>query len=170
MIGHKVINAVLFQLTWFACVIGGARGTSLWGALALALLAGQALARPPRRDALLLALGLGAFGFALETLWIRLGVLDYGSAFAPPWIVLLWLAVGLCLHHSLSAFQARPWLGGLLAAAAAPFSYLAGAGLGAVDIGPAWSLLAVSLVWLVVFHWALGAARRPLLPSVTEVS
>ena len=68
-----------------------------------------------------------SIGFCLDTLWIRVGVLDYaGASVAPVWIVLLWVGVGLSVNHSLAPFGARPWVGGLLAGLTAPVSYLGG--------------------------------------------
>ncbi len=147
----NLVNGVLFQAAWFACVLGGAAGTNLWGVAVLLLMLGQSLAgAAPARDMKLVA-ALVPLGFLLDSAWIRFGVLDYGAALAPVWIVLLWAGVGLAVHHCLSWFKERPWLGGLLAGAGAPFSYLAGERFGAVTIDDPIRLAAVSLVWLVLF-------------------
>jgi hypothetical protein len=159
----NVFNGVLFQVAWFACVLGGAAGTNLWGVAVLLLMLGQSLAGPaPGRDLKLVA-ALAPLGFLLDTAWIQFGVLDYGAALAPPWIVLLWVGVGLAVHHCLSWFKERPWLGGLLAGAGAPFSYLAGERFGAVTIDDPLRLTAVALVWLVLFAavFTLAAGGRP---------
>lgn len=147
----NVANGVLFQVAWFACVLGGAAGTSLWGALVLTLMLGQSLAGDAWRRDLRLALGTAVVGFALDTLWIHLGVLDYGSAVAPVWIVMLWVAVGLSVHRCLSFFKSRPWLGGLFAGLGAPFSFLAGERFGAVVIDEPFELAIISLTWLLLF-------------------
>lgn len=157
----NVVNAVLFQIAWFACVIGGAAGTSLWGALALAALLTQSLLGSHTARDLSLAGAAVVLGFFLETGWIRTGVLDYqGAELAPPWIVLLWAAVGLSVNHSLSMFKARPWLGGLLAGAGAPFSYLGGERLGAITVDEPVQLLAISAVWLLLFTLTFVVARE----------
>ena len=147
----NVANGVLFQTAWFACVLGGAAGTSLWGALVLALMLGQTLVGDAWRRDFSLALVTATVGFALDTLWIHLGVLDYGSAVAPVWIVMLWVAVGLSVHRCLSFFKSRPWLGGAFAGLGAPFSFLAGERFGAVVIDQPLELAAVSLTWLLLF-------------------
>lgn len=160
----NVVNAVLFQVAWFACVLGGARGNALWGLAAVSLLlTHSALLGNVRRD-LLLAGGAAAVGFIVDTVWIRSGVLNYGgAAVAPVWIVLLWVAVGLTLNHCLSMFKARPWLGGLLAGLGAPLSYLGGERLGAVSIDEPWQLLWISPVWLLLFALAFTLARHSAL-------
>lgn len=153
-------QAVTFQLAWFACVLGGASGTSLWGAGALALLLAFAVAGGALARDLVLAGAAATLGFAIDTAWIYAGVLDYqGAVLAPAWIVMLWAGVGLSLHHSLSMFLQRPVLGGLLAGFAAPFSYLAGEGFGAVTIVWPPLLGLVSLVWLAVFAAGFVLAR-----------
>lgn len=158
----NVANAGVFQLAWFACVLGGANDSSLWGAVALAGLVAFAMAGPHTARDLLAASVLAAVGFILDTAWIRLGVLDYaGAAVAPPWIVMLWAGVGLMLNHCLSMFKARPWLGGALAGAGAPLSYMAGERFGAVAIPDPWQLGLVGLAWLVIFCLAFYLSRDP---------
>lgn len=145
-------NAALFQVTWFACVIGGAAGTAVWGALALAALAAATLRRGTLGADLILAGAAAAVGFLLDTLWIRLGILDFaGDRVAPLWIVLMWAAVALTVHHSLSVLKARPWLGGALAGATAPLCYLGGERLGAVSVVVPVQLAVVAAVWMLLF-------------------
>lgn len=150
----NLINIGLFQLTWFACVVGGA----LWGLTALCLMLGFSW-----RSGLLAADAVCAavaaiVGVCLDTLWIQTGVLDfYGFAVAPLWIVMLWIGVGLSVNHGLAYFKARPMLGGALAAVSAPVCYLSGAALGAVSVPNPALLAAVSAAWFGVF-W-LGFAK-----------
>lgn len=152
----NLLNAALFQLTWFACVLGGAAGSSVWGALALASLLAFSGTRPLLRSDLVFAAGLGLVGLVLDTLWIRTGVLDYGSAIAPAWIIMLWMGVGLTLNHSLALFAGRPWLGGLMAGAAAPLSYLGGERLGGVEVPDPVLLVVVAAAWFALFTLAFA--------------
>lgn len=149
------INAALFQLTWLACVVGGAAGQPIWGGLALGVLAAHSLLEGRVLREFACATALAAVGLLLDTLWIRLGVLDYhGASFAPSWIVMLWMAVGLTLNHCLAMFAQRPWLGGILAGVCAPLSYLAGERLGAVVVPVASELLGIAVTWWVLFTLA----------------
>jgi hypothetical protein len=156
----NLLNAALFQGAWFACVLGGAAGTSAWGAGAVAgLLAFAAIRDRLRSDLAYAAVG-AAVGFALDTLWIQAGVLDYaGAAVAPAWIVLLWAGVGLTLNHSMAPFALRPWLGAMLAGASAPLSYLGGERLGAVTVPEPMLLGVVAVAWMAVFGVAFRMAR-----------
>jgi len=164
-----LLNAGLFQITWFACVLGGPANGFLWGAAAVAGM----LWFSARTDVLAVDVGLAAVaaavGFVLDSLWIHLGILDYrGAALAPMWIVLLWVGVGLSMNHSLALFQARPLLGGVLAGACAPLSYLGGERLGGVVVPDPWMLIAVSATWFVLFALAfhgVGLLNRRAQPS-----
>jgi hypothetical protein len=163
---HTLLNAGLFQITWFAAVMGG----TLAGVGACTLLALHSLARGRARVDLTLAAVLGAIGFVLDTLWIQAGVLDYhGRLLAPPWIVALWVAVGLSINHSLSMFLGRPWLAAVAVGAACPFSYLGGAALGGVTVPEPWQLAVVACVWgglfAGVFGWVAPLANRQFEPA-----
>ena len=173
----KIINAVLFQITWFGCVLGGARGVWVWGALGvLALVLFSQLQTTLRRDLRFVAV-LVAVGFCLDTLWATTGVLDFGAEahalvlgsfdlrLAPVWILFLWSGVGLTLMHSLGVFVSRPWLGALMAGGASVPSYLAGERLGGVVIPEPYALRIIVCVWgslfFLMFSWA-RSLQNPL--------
>jgi Protein of unknown function (DUF2878) len=144
-----VINAVLFQLTWFAAVLGG----SLFAMTACALLTGHLAFRDSlKADAVIGAITV-ALGLGLDTLWIHINVLDFhGAVVAPMWIVVLWAALGLSLNHSMAWFISRPFAGAILAGACAPLSYLSGAALGAVFVPDSVMLGLVSVAWFALFY------------------
>jgi len=154
-----VVNALLFQVTWLACVIGGAQGQWYWGLLGIAGLLGFSFWKNSlARDVALLSV-LAVAGFCLDSVWAATGVLDYGAqtnhwgafALAPVWITLLWMGVGLTTRHSLKFLADRPALGAVLAGGAAVPSYLGGQRLGAVVV-PEWTSLGIiALVWAVGF-------------------
>lgn len=150
----NLFNALLFQLNWFACVLGGVHGQLIWPLLTLSLMFAQVARGRFLRSDVVLALGAALVGLILDTVWIRLGILDYGSELAPVWIVMMWMGAALTLNHSLAWLQAQPMLGGILAAMVAPLCYLSGESLGAVSVDNA-GLPVVALSWLVVFTLAL---------------
>ena len=160
--GPVLTNALLFQATWFACVIGGALGEPLWGfAGVLALTAHSWFVGLIRQD-LRVLLALGIAGFAVDTAWIRLGILDFGGAVvAPSWIVALWLGFGLTVNHSMGWLRQKPVLAAALAALFAPVTYLAGARLGAVEVTNTLGLALISVAWALIFLvlFAAGPAR-----------
>ncbi len=154
-----VVNALLFQITWFATLIGGAQGQWHWGAMGIvALLCFSAWRRSLPRDLMLVAT-LAVVGFCLDSIWAASGVLDYGSqanqlaglTLAPVWIVLLWMGVGLTTRHSLKFLADRPALGAVLAGGAAIPSYLGGERLGAVVIPEVLALGFIVVAWGTLF-------------------
>lgn len=152
------VNAVLFQLTWLGCVLGGAPA----GALGLAALLTASAWRGTLRDDLRLLAPLAVGGFALDSAFHWTGVLAYPDApVAPAWIVMLWIGVGLTLNHSLSVFTRRPLLGALLAGLAAPLSYLSAARLGAVVVPDPVLLIYPAIAWTVVFFAAFTRLATP---------
>tara|TARA_A100001037_G_C15153955_1_gene642133 strand:- start:4989 stop:5492 length:504 start_codon:yes stop_codon:yes gene_type:complete len=156
-----LLNIGLFQLTWFACVVGGV----LWGLAGLCLMLGFSVRAGVLKGDLLVAGTAALCGFALDTAWIYLGILDYpGALIAPAWIVMLWIGVGLSVNHSLASFKSRPVLGGVLAACSAPWCYLVGESFGAVSVPQPALLAVVAAAWFVVFCW--GFARLEVLSPV----
>ena len=144
----NLVNAVLFKANWFACVLGG----TFWGALGITgLLAFSVVRNTWRQDLALLAL-LAGVGALLDTTWIHLGILDYGTVFAPIWIIFLWMGLAMTLNHAMSLFQQRPLLGAILSGAAAPVTYLGGQSLGAVSVPTPELLGIVAVVWAGLFY------------------
>jgi hypothetical protein len=157
--GPMLTNAILFQVTWFACVIGGAAGAPLWGfAGVVALIAFSWTVGLLQRDLRLLAV-LGLTGFVVDTAWISLGILDFGDrALAPSWIVALWLGFALTVNHSMGWLRQKPLLAAALAAIFAPVTYLAGARFGAVEIADPLGLALISGAWAIMFLLLFSSA------------
>lgn len=150
---ERLINALLFQAGWFACVLGW-----LWlAALILAVHIG-------RHGEIRLLLGVMLFGTLLDSALSWLGMFDFntGSHWIPLWLMLLWALLGTTLNHCL-AWTARPWwLGSVLGAVSGPLSYYAGARLAGVQLplGLWPSLMLLAVVWAGVVPLLHGMARR----------
>jgi hypothetical protein len=162
-----VINAVLFQLGWFACVLGAAHGLAAAGTIVVAAIVGWHLARAsqPRREALLLIIAC-AVGAAFETVlvqsrWVRFDAGVLVDGLAPYFMVALWVLFATTLNGSLRWLRVHPGLGALLGAVGGPAAYYSGARLGAMEltaVGPA--LVAVAVGWSLLTPLLLYAARR----------
>lgn len=153
-------NAILFQLGWFACVLGGDGPWLLVAGLALAvhLLWVSSWAAQGK-----LLLSVFLFGCAVDSFLLHLGVFDFGEprTLIPLWLALLWLLLTTTLDHSL-AWSARPWWrASLLGAIGGPLAYYAGAQLGGVQLplGTATTLGLLALIWAVVMPLLHGFAR-----------
>ena len=166
-----IVNVVLFQLGWFACVLGAANGHAREGALAAALIVALHIARAaqPGREALLAAAAalLGAlFESALvQTGWVRFdaGVLLEGAA--PYWMVALWALFATTLNESMRMLQTRPWIAALFGAIGGPLAYYGGARLGALDlVQPVAMLAALAVGWAIATPLLLSLARRLQVP------
>ena len=160
----SVINFVLIKVAWVACVVGG----TLPGALIIAVMLGLCFYQGRWQRERRFVVGLALLGLTLDSVWIHLGILDFGSgtlqlgnlALAPLWIILLWVAVGLSLFEALWFFVRIPVLGAVIVGAAAPLSYSTGAQFGAVVIPSTAMLMVIALVWVVVFGIVFELARR----------
>ena len=161
------INFVLFQLGWFACVLGAAHGRPWVGVLSVVCIAAWHLsrARLPRRELLLLALA-AACGLLFDSALSLLGLAHFTSGvvvagFAPLWMIALWVLFATTLNVTLR------WLHGRSARAAArgcvggALAYYSGVRLGAMSLTPLATALAVVAVgWSLLTPLLLVAARR----------
>ena len=152
----KVANALIFKAHWLACVLGGA----YWGLARIVSLIAFSFAVDFLRRDLPWAVALGAIGAGLDTLWIALGILDYGAGFAPAWIIMLWVGLALTLNHAMYVFTSAPLIGGLLSGCAAPLTYMSGQALGAVVVPSPMQLLVIALTWAVLFYIVFVALAR----------
>jgi hypothetical protein len=168
--GYKVANALMMKAAWLCCVIGGAS----YGAVALAVMFALSIwSREFARD-LPFVLMLGAIGLCLDTVWMYAGILDYGPAaiglplgitVAPSWIIMLWLAVGLSIRHSLYFLVNRPLFGALLVGCGSPVSYLTGERFGAVVIPSMEGMAILAAVWIGLFYVVFSQAKTQLTAS-----
>lgn len=157
-----LLNALLFQTGWFACVFGAERPWLLAVPL-LALLAHFLWIADWRAEGRLVASVLLA-GSALDSLLLQLGVFDFADdparVLIPLWLALLWALLGTTLNHCL-AWSARPWwLGSLLGAVGGPLAYWAGARIAGVGLplGTLPSLLLLAALWALVIPVLHGFA------------
>jgi len=166
-----VINAALFQIVWFACVISGVKNL-LWPALiSFAVLAAWQLPVKRRHSTdLKLMLAAIVMGLFFDSLWVQLGFLEYPGnlsffGLAPIWIIVLWMGFALTINHSLTWMSIHPALPATLGAICGPSSYLAGMKLGAVtyqaDIAVVSICLAVAWGFSIWFFVRLSQAKPP---------
>ncbi len=161
------VNLVLYQLGWFACVLGAAHGMPWLGALAVTLIVGWHLARAaqPKRELALIAVA-ATLGALFDTLliqsgWVRFdtGVLVPGTS--PYWMVALWANFATTLNVSLRSLRTRLGFGVMLGAIGGPAAYYAGAQLGAFELvafGAA--LTAIGVGWAILTPVLFIAALR----------
>ena len=155
-----IANAVLFQLGWFACVLGG-DGPWLLTVPAIVAVHLWWISSWQAEGKLLISVFLA--GSALDSFLLNLGVFDLGEPrqLIPLWLACLWLLLATTLNHCL-AWTARPWWrASLLGAVAAPLSYYGGAQIADVGLpyGTWQSLLLIGLIWAVAMPVLHGFAK-----------
>lgn len=151
---NMLLNFILFQLSWFACVLGGAHGLPWAGPLVVAAFIAYQLTRAIRpADEIALLACAAAIGAVFDSLLVATGWLAYPSgqwhaALAPYWIVAMWVAFAATLNLSLRWLKGRMLLAGLFGALGGPLAYLAGAKLGGVVfVEQAAAIAALAVGW-----------------------
>jgi hypothetical protein len=161
------LNFLLFQLGWFACVLGAARGLPWAGVIAATVIVAWHLLRAaqPRHELALVAVA-ALLGALFETLlaqsgWVRFGTGVLVAGTAPYWMVALWALFATTLNVSLRWLRPHRWLAALLGALGGPAAYYAGARLGALELPAAGAALgAIAAGWALLTPLLLRAARR----------
>jgi len=130
----NLINAVLFQLGWFVCVLFG----NFWAALftGLTLLGHFAYSNRRREDLIALLLAI-CIGLLHDSILLGLGQIEFKDSvfISPLWVICVWALLGINLTHSLRWVYERPLIGGALGALCGPISYMAGAELSSAEWG-----------------------------------
>lgn len=162
-----LLNALLFQVGWFACVLG-ARHPALLLIAATCLALHLRFVADPREGRLIV--GVSLCGWALDSLLLNLGLFDFHSRHwvLPGWQALLWPVFAMTLRHAL-AWSASPWWRASLAGAlGGPLSYWAGVRLAGVGLplGTVPTLAILALVWAILLPLlhrldALGLKTHP---------
>ena len=163
---YTIINILASQAGWFACVLGAAYGTPLFGPAVVAAIVGMHLvhsARPSREFALIVSAGL--LGAAWDSALVAAGWIEYpagnvSASLAPYWIVAMWMLFATTLNVSLRWLRERPALAAIVGGISGPLAYYGGAklgGVGFVDTQAALTALA--------FGWAAMLSALSVLSS-----
>ncbi|MEJ1164779.1 DUF2878 domain-containing protein [Variovorax sp. CCNWLW186] len=153
----QLSNLAVFQLAWFAAVLGAAHQLPLAGTACVAAAVGWHLlvSARPAREARLVAVAC-AVGFVIETAVVLQGHVVYPSGqpvpyLAPYWLVALWGLLAIALNVTMRWLRARPWLACVLGAVLGPLSFASGVRLGGAEfVHPEPALLTLAVVWAVL--------------------
>jgi hypothetical protein len=148
-----IVNFLLFQLGWFASVLGAAR-ESPWlgvGVVVVVVVVHLALRATPRELALI-ATSAG-MGLAMDSFLVNAGLVHYRSPtpvawLAPVWIVAMWANFAITLRHSLAWLERRCVLAAILGAVFGPLAYWGASRLGAAEMArPVVASAVLALIW-----------------------
>ncbi|MGH8545973.1 MAG: DUF2878 domain-containing protein [Gammaproteobacteria bacterium] len=159
---NLLVNVALFQIGWFACVLGAAHGRAGLGSMiALTIVVLHCLRAPHSLPEAALVLTAAAMGALWDSILGALGWFDYGTLFAPYWIVALWMVFATTLNVSLRWLKGRYLLGALFGAVGGPIAYYAGEKLGAFTYAdPLLALGAQAVGWALLMPLMLRVAQR----------
>lgn len=152
-----VINFILYEIGWFACLIGAAKHLPWLGVVAaLAIVVWHLLqARQPKRELALLLIVL-VIGGTFDQIMLNHHLISYEShgwmnSVVPVWILALWAEFATILNVSLRWMHKRWLIAIIFGAIGGPLAYMGAAGLGAVTLNmqPA-SYIALSVGWAIL--------------------
>ena len=166
-----IINFVLFQIGWFACVLGAAKQLPWLGVIVVAVIVAWHLlqAKQAKAELVLLELAL-LIGGMFDQLMLSSHLISYqahgwgidqdSAPIVPAWILALWAIFVTVLNVSLRWMRGKWLVAILFGAIGGPLAYMGAQKLGAVTL----NALPISYVALSV-GWAI---LTPLLLKVSE--
>lgn len=163
-----IINLVLFQIGWFACVLGGSYDQVLTGCLIVFAIIAYHLYRAVDTSTELRLISIALLiGMIYESIVTYLGLAIYTNGqlselLAPVWLILMWPLFATTLNISMRWLKSMPyWSTALFGAIFAPLAYFAGERLGAVvyvDFAIAMTVIAVA--WSVLLPLLVIASTK----------
>ena len=164
----QLVNYALYQIGWFACVLGAASHRPWTGCLIALILVGVHLALSVERSLEVRLVVLAtAVGAVVETIQIAAGTYRFTSgtvsdALPPPWLLAMWAQFATTFRFSLRSVITRPVPAVLFGAAGGPIAFLAGERLGAVTLLPplAHGLFRLSISWAIALVVFSAVVRR----------
>jgi len=153
-----IVNALGFQLIWFACAFTANSAwpvNSLWiGALTLIFLCQHIYFTLKKKSEFVLILKVAIIGWMMDTLLIQSQLISFESSYPnklagiqPFWMTCLWLSLGATLNLSLAWLKKLSFLSPLIGALIGTFSYYAGDRLSVLHFQSTLSILLTSLFW-----------------------
>ncbi len=161
-----IINFVLFQLAWLACVIGAAQGLPWLGVVVTLLILGWHFfhTKQHKYELILIfsAFIIGAFfdQLMLSMQWVSYQAHGWSTNLVPAWILALWVAFASTLNLSLAWMQGRYFISILFGASGGPLAYFGAENLGAVTLPSTASYVALGVGWAIITPALLYLASR----------
>ena len=163
----KLLNMLLFQAGWFACVIGAARGYPWLGPLLVApmVLLHLFWADRPGIEARLLAV-CGVAGLLFDALLLASGWVSFPNGWwlpglAPYWMACMWLLFATTLNLSMSWLHGHTGLAALFGAVGGPLAYYAGERLDGISLTHAVpALIALAAGWALITPMLVRIASK----------
>jgi hypothetical protein len=160
-------NFILFQIGWFACVLGGAHDRPWLGtSIAVAIVIWHVGRAPrPRTETILVLLSAGIGATADSILvaadWVRYASGTVVPGMVPVWLVAMWMLFATTLNVSLRWLRRHTFAAIALGAVGGPLAYWGGARLGGMEfVAPLAATAALAIGWAVLTPLLVRLARR----------
>ena len=156
-----ILNFVLFQLAWFACVVGAAEGYPSIGVLVtvLAVIWHLYKAHDYCAELQLICAAL-LIGVTFDQIALSTHLIDYvhhgwgensiNAMLVPTWILALWVGFATSLNVSLRWMHDRYLIAVIFGAVGGPLAYMAASRLGAVTLNSTASYIMLSVGWAMI--------------------
>lgn len=166
-----IVNFLLFQLAWFACVLGAANAMPYVGVLVTILVVGWHLfkAHKPKSEATLILIAM-AIGATFDQLMVSTQLVDYvnhgwgnsmlNAHLVPIWIIALWAGFTTSLNVSLKWMRHKTIIAILFGAIGGPLAYFAAQKLGAVTLVSVNSYVALAIGWAIITPLLLKLSEK----------
>jgi len=159
----NLINFVLFQIGWFACVMSAANYIPLIGlCFAIIIMFIHIKLSPNPTNEIILLIVAMVIGLVWDSFIVYAGWINYTSGMmsnylAPYWIIALWGLFATTVNVSLNWLKEKTIIAMLFGAIAGPLAYYAGYKLGALtftDFNMA--MIALSIGWAIFTPFLLS--------------
>lgn len=164
----KWVNLLVFQLAWFACILGAGFGLP-WLGVAVVVLSAIGHLAYVRFDRGWMALLVCAFllGWVCDWMVLRTGAMGYPQhahllTEVPLWMPFMWVNIATTLHLSLGWMKGRYVLAMLFGFLGGPGAYFTGMKLDAVLLGDDLlrSLLIIGVEWAIAMPLLIIIAEK----------
>ena len=165
-----LLDFVIYQAAWFACVLLSRDGRP-WlgaGAMLIFVFAHFVADWEKRSGDLAPVLISGIYGFFTDSFLAASGLLSFTQTTlpigpSPLWMIALWLGFGATLNSSMTWLNRNVGISALTGAVVGPLAYGGGVRLGLIVMGPnpEWTYAALAIQWVIALS---------LLPAVASAS
>ncbi len=161
-----LLNFILFQVSWFACVMGAANSQPWLGVIVtIMVLAWHLYQTNQAHRELKVLVSTMMIGALLDQSLLSLDLIDYQNhgwsiSIVPGWILALWLAFATTLNMSMAWMHKRYWISFIFGMIGGPLAYLAAEKLGAVIVAGQLAYVALAVGWAIITPLLLLIARN----------
>jgi Protein of unknown function (DUF2878) len=149
-----IVNLVIYQIVWLACILSAARGISGLGIMAafISVIWHLSQAQRPLAEFQLILL-TGLIGGLWDSLLVIFGLIYYPSGalmpwMAPSWIITLWMAFATTFNLGLRWLHGHYGLAAIFGMVGGPLAWWSGHALGALTLlTPLLALAVLGLGW-----------------------